>query len=99
MSNVNRRTFIRTAAFGSLSVALPRFAFAAAPTDSRFVLVILRGALDGLTAVPAYGDGNYAQLRGELAITAPEYKLDGLFGLHPSLEKLHERYTKKELLV
>ena len=54
-----------------------------APTDARFVLVILRGALDGLAAAPAYGDGDYASKRGELAITAPQHKLDGLFALHP----------------
>ncbi|MGH8189591.1 MAG: DUF1501 domain-containing protein, partial [Steroidobacteraceae bacterium] len=61
--------------------------------------VILRGALDGLAAVPPYGDGNYAAKRGAVAITSPEYKLDGLFGLHPSLTRLHERYRAKELIV
>ena len=58
-----------------------------ATTDARFVLVILRGALDGLAAAPAYGDGGYASKRGELAITAPQHKLDGLFALHPSLTR------------
>ena len=37
-----------------------RFAFASAPTDRRLVVVILRGALDGLAAVPPYGDKDYA---------------------------------------
>ena len=99
MNNIDRRTFLHTAALGCLGMALPRFAFADAATDSRFVLVILRGALDGLAAVPPYADGNYAAMRGELAITAPDYKLDGLFGLHPSLEKLYERYRANELVV
>ena len=33
-----------------------RLAFANAPTDARFVFVLLRGALDGLSAVPPVGD-------------------------------------------
>ncbi len=38
------------------------FAFASTNTSSRFVFIILRGALDGLTAVPPYGDPDYARL-------------------------------------
>jgi uncharacterized protein (DUF1501 family) len=78
---------------------LPRCVFADAATDARFVLVLLRGALDGLAAVPAYGDGNYASKRGALAITEPQLKLDGTFALHPSLTHLHERYEARELIV
>jgi uncharacterized protein (DUF1501 family) len=78
---------------------LPKLAFADAATDSRFVLVILRGALDGLAAVPAYGEGSYAAKRGALAITAPQLKLDGTFALNPSLTHLHERYRAQELIV
>jgi uncharacterized protein (DUF1501 family) len=95
----NRRTFIQAALASGAAAMLPRFTFADAATDARFVLVILRGALDGLAAVPPHGDGNYASRRGPVAITSPEYKLDGLFGLHPSLTHLHERYRAKELLV
>jgi uncharacterized protein (DUF1501 family) len=78
---------------------LPRCVFADAATDARFVLVILRGALDGLAAVPAYGDGAYAAKRGALAITAPQLKLDGMFALNPSLTQLHARFQSKELIV
>jgi uncharacterized protein (DUF1501 family) len=78
---------------------LPRCVFADAATDARFVLVILRGALDGLAAVPAYGDGAYAAKRGALAITAPQLKLDGMFALNPSLPQLHQRFQSKELIV
>jgi uncharacterized protein (DUF1501 family) len=78
---------------------LPSCVFADVATDARFVLILLRGALDGLAAVPAHGDGAYAAKRGALAITAPQLKLDGLFALHPSLAHLHERYQSKELIV
>ena len=78
---------------------LPRLAFADAGADARFVLVILRGALDGLAAIPAYGDGSYAGKRGELAITSPKLRLDGMFALHPALPKLYERFQARELIV
>ena len=95
----SRRAFVSGALAASAAAMLPRCVFADVATDARFVLVLLRGALDGLAAVPAYGDGNYASKRGALAITAPQLKLDGLFALHPSLAHLHERYQSKELIV
>ncbi len=75
-----------------------------AATDPRFVLVILRGGLDGLAAVPAYGEGRYRSLRGPLALDAPGgdggvLRLDGLFGLHPALTGLHGMYADGDLAV
>jgi uncharacterized protein (DUF1501 family) len=99
MAVLNRRTFVISSLLGGASAFLPRVPLAATKTDARFVLVILRGALDGLGAVPAYGDGNYASKRGQLAITAPTQKLDGLFALNPSMAHLYERYQQKELIV
>ena len=95
-----RRRFLRNMTLVAAGTAMPRLVLAAdAPTDARFVLIILRGALDGLAAVPAYGDGAYASKRGALAITSPSHKLDGVFALHPSLSHLHEYYQSKQLLV
>jgi uncharacterized protein (DUF1501 family) len=96
---MDRRTFVISSLLGGAAAFLPRIPLAATRTDARFVLVILRGALDGLGAVPAYGDGNYASKRGQLAITAPAQKLDGMFALHPSMTHLYERFQQKELIV
>ncbi len=72
-------------------------ALAAAPTERRLVVVILRGALDGLAAVVPHGDPALADLRGELV---PEGLLDlgGFYGLHPSLGNLHAMYRAGEML-
>jgi uncharacterized protein (DUF1501 family) len=94
----NRRAFLRGALAAGLASMMPRCILANADVEGRFVLVILRGALDGLAAVPAYGDGSYAGKRGALAITAPQFRLDGTFALHPSFVHLHERYLAKELI-
>jgi uncharacterized protein (DUF1501 family) len=78
-------------------------AFADAATDKRFVVVILRGALDGLAAVVPYGDRNLAGWRGGLipgAVGTPGgmYDLGGFFGLHPALGGLHDMYAAGEML-
>jgi uncharacterized protein (DUF1501 family) len=77
-------------------------AFAAVPGDRRLVVVILRGAVDGLAAVPPHGDKDYAATRGVLALStdgaAPLHDLDGLFGLHPALANLKAMYDSKELI-
>lgn len=96
-----RRGFL--AGLGSVTAwaGLPSIA-SAANTDPRLVVVILRGAVDGLSAVPPIGDKNYAALRGDGAVGAggaAPLPLDGFFGLHPAMPKLHKLYHAKELLV
>ena len=95
---ISRRELLRSAAAVTLTAGLPRVAFSRADTDARFVLVILRGAVDGLALAPPQGDGNYRGLRGELAIS-DALKLDGLFELHPSFQAVHDRYRADEALL
>jgi len=78
-------------------------AFAAAPDDRKFVLVILRGAMDGLAAVAPYGDPAYRAARGRLAFDPPGSGdsallplVDG-FGLHPRLSFLHELWQERQM--
>src|SRR5215831_21399694 len=104
MTAFTRRTFLNHMALASAGFAMPRLLLASADTDARFVFVIMRGALDGLAAVPPYGDGNYTGKRGELSLSVSggegsALKLNGLFALHPSLAKLHQRYDAGELAV
>ena len=50
---------------------LPKFARAADGRDPRLIVVILRGALDGLATVAPVGDPDYAGLHGPIAL-APD---------------------------
>src|SRR5271163_2769302 len=100
----SRRRFLLGTGALAASAALPKVLFAHTGGTSRLVVVILRGALDGMAAVPPYGDPDYASLHRELAIAAPgspdgALVLDNTFGLHPSLTFLHERYAAEELIV
>jgi uncharacterized protein (DUF1501 family) len=76
------------------------FAAGPAPADRRFVFVILRGGLDGLSSVPALGDPEFAPARGALAqFASAPLALDGTFALHPNLVQLHAMYGRGELAV
>jgi uncharacterized protein (DUF1501 family) len=102
--HLSRRRFLESSLFaGASTVIASRLAFANAPTDARFVFVLLRGALDGLSAVPPVGDPDYAGLRGQIALAksgeGAALRLDGPFGLHPALTFLHQSYAAKELTV
>jgi len=103
METYGRRQFIKSGALAlGATLVTSRVAFARADsgTKSRFVFVILRGALDGLAAVPPYGDRDYAGLRRDLALHAPAVlPLNDLLGLHPSCAFLHDCYTSRELVV
>lgn len=103
---LTRRHFFRAGvACGALAMtgAHARLAFAALPDDRRLIVVILRGALDGLAAVPAHGDPDYAEMRGSIALpkSGPDtpIDLDGFFGLHPSLHNMADLFHAKELAV
>jgi uncharacterized protein (DUF1501 family) len=104
---MKRRDFLTTgalAAGGALLSSRVTFAGSAGGRKPRLVFVILRGALDGLAAVPPYGDPRYAELRGDLALGRPgadggALALDGLFALHPSLSFMQQSYAARELIV
>ncbi len=102
----DRRMFLKSAAAAGTVTAFNakvRFAFAATPGDRRLVVVILRGALDGLAAVPPHGDKDYADVRGSLALqitgAGAIHDLDGFFGLNPAFTNLKGLYDAKQLIV
>ena len=88
----------------ALSLGRASMAVAAAPTERRFVVVILRGALDGLSAVVPYGDPDLAALRPRLLPPMPGQErglldLGGTFGLHPALAASHAMYRMGQLRI
>jgi uncharacterized protein (DUF1501 family) len=101
--SMKRRDFLTAgtlAASGALLTSRLAFANTTTHGKSRFVFIILRGALDGLAAVPPCGDPDYAALRRDLAMPANAVlPLNGTFGLHPSLSFLGEAYSARELIV
>ena len=96
--HLSRRQALLGAAGLGLSVSfLGGVDFAAADTAlarRKLVVIVCRGAMDGLSLAPPIGDRSYRALRPRIAIpgygeTGGALKLDGDFGLHPRLDAVH----------
>lgn len=84
-----------TAAFGG---AIPAIGHAAGARDPRLVVIVLRGAMDGLCAVPPVGDPDFATLRGAFQQDG-NLPLDATFALHPALGNFGRQYKAGQALV
>lgn len=71
--------------------------------DPRLVVIFLRGAMDGLAAVPPVGDPGWKTLRPQADADFERYgqplPLDSTFSLHAKLPTLHRWYGEKQLVV
>jgi uncharacterized protein (DUF1501 family) len=85
----SRRALLAATSGLFASAYLPKFARAADGRDPRLVVIILRGALDGLSAVAPVGDPDYAGLHGQIALSLagdrPAIPLDSFFALNPAM--------------
>jgi uncharacterized protein (DUF1501 family) len=74
---------------------MPRAALAEG-RDPRFLVIVLRGALDGLATVAPVGDPDWVRLRGDKALTldgaTAALPLDNFFALNPAMPNLHRMY-------
>lgn len=100
---VTRRSLLIGAAAFSAWAYLPKFARAKDGRDPRLVVVILRGALDGLATVAPIGDPDYADLHGSIALTRDgphaATMLDSFFALHPAMPEFARMYKEKKAAV
>ena len=101
----NRRRFLRALGAAAGALALPRAWAQPAPllASGRLVVVFLRGACDGLSATVPYADPEYARLRPNIALPAPDggaeasLRLDATFALHPALAPLLPLWQERSL--
>ena len=81
---------------------MPRLARAEG-RDPRMLVIVLRGALDGLGAVAPVGDPDWIGLRGDRALVldgkTPALPLDGFFALNPAMPNLHRLYAAQQATI
>lgn len=104
---MDRRKFIQMASLSGMGlIAVGKSAWAARSaepaTERKLIVVLLRGAVDGLNVVIPHGDPNYYQMRPTIAVPRPGQEdgaidLDGYFGLHPSLISLQPLWQQGKL--
>lgn len=99
---VTRRKLMQASALLGCSAAahplMTSVVFADAPWENRLVVLILRGAMDGMEAVRPMGDPRFAAMRPNLmSRSKPGHDLDGFFSLHPGLGDLMPLWRAGEL--
>lgn len=99
---LNRRALLGAASAGLGLAFAGRVAAQSGAPRNKLVVVIARGAMDGLSVTVPHADPNYAALRGSLALAAPG-EADGVldlgegFGLHPALTGMHGLHEQGQL--
>ena len=98
-----RRSFLLSAgAFTAWSCA-PQFASAARARDPRFLMIILRGGMDGLAVVEPAFDPDFERVRAGLILgangTAPGVPLSNGFLLNPKLENVHDMFSQGQAAI
>jgi len=98
--SLNRRRLLGLSGSLIASAFIPKFARAADGRDPRFIAIILRGAMDGLSAVAPAGDPDYAKLHGDLALQrdgdTPGLPLDSFFLLNPAMTNFARLYQNRQ---
>ena len=101
--STSRRALLLGGASFAAWAYLPKFARAADGRDPRLIVVILRGALDGLATVAPVGDPDYAALHGSIALNSDgahaATMLDSFFALHPSMPEFARMYRENHAAV
>ncbi len=99
----SRRALLMGGASFAAWAYLPKFARGADGRDPRLIVVILRGALDGLATVAPTGDPDYAALHGSIALSPggphAALMLDSFFALHPAMPEFARMYRDKQAAV
>ena len=91
---INRRDFLKTTALTSLYFAgfgVPTFA--SSGPKKNLVVIMLRGGMDGLCAIPIKGDKNFEKLRSKINLDRT-LSLTSDFDLHPALETFKHLWDK-----
>ena len=106
---MKRRKFLEQVALatGGMLIPLGRQTWVARGANQvknpqRLVVILLRGAIDGLNIVAPHQETDYYDLRPSIAIPYPGepeglIDLDGFFGLHPALSDLVPLWRQKDL--
>ena len=92
---ISRRNFLKGSATALFLAGFNLPVIANAKPKKNLVVIMLKGAMDSLYAVPVIGDKNLEERRQDL-ILDNSVKLDTDFALHPKLKSFHELWKNKQ---
>ena len=90
---ITRREFLKGTATSLFLAGFNFPVFASKSKKKNLIIIMLRGGMDGLTAVPVIGDKNLKKQRKDILIENT-IKLNSDFALHPKLKTIHEAWKE-----
>jgi uncharacterized protein (DUF1501 family) len=109
---ISRRVFLKNGAFTLVSLGfapsfLTRTVYAAGRSGRprQLIAIFQRGAVDGLSVVVPFGEGEYYRARPSIAIARPgggdaaAIDLNGFFGFNPRLQPLKPLWDARQLAI
>jgi uncharacterized protein (DUF1501 family) len=96
--NLTRRDFLKTTGASLFLAGMPIPGFTKDKPPGTISVILLEGGMDGLTAIPPFGDPDLLRMR---KIISPEnyLKLNSFFGLHPSFKALAGLFANNQASV
>lgn len=88
---LSRRYFMAGASSLILSGDITGSASAGARTKKNLIVIMMRGGMDGLTAIPFIGDNTLSNERPSINVKSSS-KIDSNFALHPKLKHFREQW-------
>jgi len=85
MPNLTRREFLKASGASLFLAGLPMPGYTKDKPPGTISVIVLEGGMDGLTAIPPFGDPNLLKMRKNL-VSENYLKLNSFFGLHPSFK-------------
>ena len=92
---ISRRDFLKTTALTSLYFAGFGTPTHASGPKKNLVIIMLRGGMDGLCAIPVKDDKNFEKLRSKINLDRT-LQLTSDFELHPALKTFKNLKKKKQ---
>ncbi len=93
---ITRRDFLKTTALTSLYFAgFGDQTYANSESKKNLVVIMLRGGMDGLCAIPVKGDNNFKKLRSKIDLDRT-IKLTSDFDLHPALKTFKNLWDQNQ---
>jgi len=96
--NCTRRSFLKGGLATLFFSGMPLPGLANSKKKKNIIVIMLRGGMDGLTAVPVISDPSLNKLRKNIIIE-DVLKLNTDFALHPKLQTFHELFKNQQAAV
>ena len=96
--NCTRRSFLKGGLATLFFSGMPLPGLSNSKKKKNIIIIMLRGGMDGLTAVPIISDPSLNKLRKNIIIK-DVLKLNADFALHPKLQTFHELFINQQAAV